>query len=360
VSEEDDDVNAEKEKDVGEEEEDGNADAQQTQHKKLKPQLVYAAAAAAAVDTNTSMADISPPSSAVSTPSLLSSGLLDFDLNALQRTCVWFETAEFLLQTYDGTTPSAEWQERYRALRRTALCCAREWGVFQKELATPAFEDVFYCSDCSLPLVHPSATRLVCPLCGTREENNDNTVALAAESETNAAGNRGSTTKAQTAKFNFKPIPADQAASAQAGLKRELRLQCSRPTRRATPAMIKNCLKSAGMPECKRYALALMHWINNESVPSMSKEQRQQLSELVDELMPAYQIFRDSSTGSCNLYPLLFRTLCLYLALTEPSFAVFPPHYPLPKTTPKLLKQMQVVKAMFAYIGLPWIEETTQ
>jgi uncharacterized Zn finger protein (UPF0148 family) len=303
----------------------------------------------------------SKPKQADATAIATSAG--EFELTAFQPSCVWFDCATYLLATYNGASgvPEPEWRERYMALRRAAHCIARESKVFQKELAAPTVEDVFYCGECGLPMVHSSATRLVCTVCGTREDNNDNTVALAADGEQSAPTQRNTSTKAQTAKFNFKPIPEDQAPAAKRALKRELRLRCFRPSKRPTLAQVKNAFVAAGMPEMRRYVQAFTYWLGNDRVPSMSKEQRQELDNFMQELAPMEQLLRDSNGGTCNLRPMIYRHLCLYKAMVDPlAWGEFPAHFVQPKMVPKLLMQRQKVKVLLKSINIPFVDEMTQ
>lgn len=179
--------------------------------------------------------------------------VLDFDIFDLQPECEWYGTACELLMEFDGTIPTPEWKEKFQRLRKAAICCAKDNGLFQKEAGTPVYEDVYYCRTCFIPLYSTSNTNMVCSLCGCSEESIDNSLALSTEVESNAPYVRQTHAKGQVAKFLFKPIPPDVEAMAQPRLRRALRLHCYRFSKRATHSLIKQSWSSEGLQECKKY-----------------------------------------------------------------------------------------------------------
>jgi len=89
----------------------------------------------------------------------------------------------------------------------------------------------------------------------------------------------------------------------------------------------------------------------------MPKEHRITLMEIFEELQEPFLLYKDAGQHSYNMYTLTFRKICMYLAATmDASYQTYVAHFPLPKTSTKLVKHLQILKAMFAYCKLAWPE----
>ncbi len=273
--------------------------------------------------------------------------------SVLQTTCLNYHIAQTVLQDFvTGSEPSNEWKLAYGQLRRSAIICVCEIGLFQRERSTPVLEDIYFCSNCKLPLFH-CTNAMVCGKCGIRETA-DEGIGVQTQTEAPQPYVPVAHAKSQLNKFRGIEPPEEDKKIVFPHLERALRLNCFTMIKKVTTSQVRACLIVEGLNKYKRYTDYFCDVLNGCVSPVMTKEQSMEIVNVIGEV----QQFLERVGIKQNNQPIVSRYAIKHLAATkDPAYLVFVNHHPLPRTSHRLEGQLALFEQVFKQLNLSWIPE---